>query len=185
MFCFFSSTLERVNGEWPPSSAPLWNCCNYRTSYARYYPLDLASAMPVLSLINQTEQSTGRSTEVVVDTCAAPGGKFLVMAGFYLPSTSARLIAIEWDNFRLSRFKQNLRLYLPSDLRKSARLTVRRGDASKILSQLPNGPFDAVLVDAPCSSERERLLRANGRLAGWQGAGGKLFGPRMLIKSYI
>ncbi|CAK9096167.1 unnamed protein product [Durusdinium trenchii] len=134
-----------------------------KTGLKMYYPLDLASAMPVLSLINQTEQSTGRSTEVVVDTCAAPGGKFLVMAGFYLPSTSARLIAIEWDNFRLSRFKQNLRLYLPSDLRKSARLTVRRGDASKILSQLPNGPFDAVLVDAPCSSERERLLRANGR----------------------
>merc|ERR1712085_203502 len=41
------------------------------------------------------------------------------------------------------------------------------GDASNShLLQRQGGPFDAVLVDAPCSSERERLLREAG-LARW------------------
>ena len=83
------------------------------------------------------------------------------MAGFFL-TTSTKLVAIEYDAFRFSRFQQNLRLYLPRDL--SRRLAVLRGDASKMLGQLPEGPFDAILVDAPCSSERERILRAAGRI---------------------
>ena len=127
------------------------------TNLKMYYPLDLASAMPVLALLESNPDP-----QIVLDACAAPGGKFLVMAGVFLSSSATKLVAIENDAFRLSRLKQNLRLYLPKILSKR-RLSVLRGDASRILGQLPEGPFDAILVDAPCSSERERLLRGLGR----------------------
>ena len=127
------------------------------TGLKMYYPLDLASAMPVLALAGSTSHP-----RAVLDACAAPGGKFLVMAGvFLLDSVPTKLVAIENDAFRLSRLKQNLRLYLPKFL--SKRVVVLRGDASRILGRVPDGPFDAILVDAPCSSERERLLRGLGR----------------------
>lgn len=127
------------------------------TGLKMYYPLDLASAMPVLALV----ESMSSPPVAVLDACAAPGGKLLLMAGVFLCQSTTKLVAIEHDAFRLSRLKQNLRLYLPKSL--SKRLTVLRGDASKVLNRLPDGPFDAILVDAPCSSERERLLRALGR----------------------
>ena len=124
-----------------------------------YYPLDLASAMPVLALL---EATTHTPQPRILDACAAPGGKFLVMAGVFLSSaTNTKLVAMENDAFRLSRLKQNVRLYIPKEVSKS--LQVLGGDASKILGRLPDGPFDAILVDAPCSSERERLLRGMGR----------------------
>ena len=127
------------------------------TGLKMYYPLDLASAMPVLALVGSTSHP-----RAVLDACAAPGGKFLVMAGVFLSDSlpATKLVAIENDAFRLSRLKQNLRLYLPKFL--SKRVVVLRGDASRILGRAPD-PFDAILVDAPCSSERERLLRGLGR----------------------
>ena len=166
------------------SREPRWlpkppTCPN--TGLKVYYPLDLASAMPILALI----QAVG-SAHAVLDTCAAPGGKFLVLAGFF---QSSKLVAVEQDAFRLSRLKQNLRLYLPRgrdlpptlahlfSLCQSSSLviqtsprphapTVLRGDFTQL--PLPHA-FDAVLVDAPCSSDRERLLRAQrrGQAAPW------------------
>eukprot|EP00438_Fugacium_kawagutii_P027475 Skav205584 [mRNA] locus=scaffold460:90571:91720:+ [translate_table: standard] len=144
---------EELKEQWLPKPPT----CS-ETGLKMYYPLDLASAMPVLALVESTS-----SPPAVLDACSAPGGKLLLMAGVFLssPESTTKLVAIEHDAFRLSRLKQNLRLYLPKVL--SKRLTVLRGDASKILGRLPDGPFDAILVDAPCSSERERLLRALGR----------------------
>ena len=126
-----------------------------------YYPLDLASAMPVLAILEATTRT--QQPRVILDACAAPGGKFLVMAGVFLSSAAdTKLVAMENDAFRLSRLKQNVRLYIPQEVSKS-QLQVLGGDASKILGRLPDAPFDAILVDAPCSSERERLLRGMGR----------------------
>ena len=160
--------LPGIAGEahlWAPAQAadqqllPKPPTCSV-TGLKTYYPLDLASAMPVLALLRACASSTPRAA---LDACAAPGGKFLLMAGAFLGKQrlglhSPDLVAVESDAFRASRLKQNVRLYLPEVA--SQRVRVLRADSTRALSQLQAGPFDAVLVDAPCSSERERLLRS-------------------------
>ena len=72
----------------------------------------------------------------VADLCAAPGGKTaqLALAG-------ARVTAVDRSAPRLERVRQNLaRLHLDAEIVKA--------DAAA----WDGGPFDAVLVDAPCSS---------------------------------
>ena len=72
----------------------------------------------------------------VADLCAAPGGKTaqLALAG-------ARVTAIDRSPARLARLKVNLaRLRLPAETFAADAL------------QWQGGPYDAVLVDAPCSS---------------------------------
>ncbi|HEY2135176.1 MAG TPA: RsmB/NOP family class I SAM-dependent RNA methyltransferase [Xanthobacteraceae bacterium] len=75
----------------------------------------------------------GRS---VADLCAAPGGKTLQLA-----QAGARVTAIDRSDARLARLRDNLqRLDLDA--------TMVAADAA----EWTGGPFDAVLVDAPCSS---------------------------------
>ncbi|CAE7264222.1 VPS34 [Symbiodinium microadriaticum] len=156
--------LTGIAGEahlWAPSETteqllPKPPTCSV-TGLKTYYPLDLASAMPVLALL----QACSSMPTATLDTCAAPGGKFLLLAGALLRNRilhKTDLVAVESDAFRVSRLKQNLRLYLPDDASRHVR--VHRADSTRVLGQLQEGPFDAVLVDAPCSSERERLLRS-------------------------
>ena len=66
------------------------------TGLKTYYPLDLASAMPVLALLRACASSG--PPRAALDACAAPGGKFLLMAGALLQSQTARpadLVAVE------------------------------------------------------------------------------------------
>ena len=75
----------------------------------------------------------GRS---VADLCAAPGGKTAQLA-----AAGARVIAVDRAPGRLERLQQNLaRLHLAAE-------TV----AADVMQWRPE-PFDAVLLDAPCSS---------------------------------
>lgn len=125
------------------------------TGLKLYYPLDLASAVPAFALLDALPPGARLRDLKVLDACAAPGGKALVLAGaLYADGAQARLVALERDKFRYNRLKQNFDLYLPKSVR--YQVQVVKGDAT--LSQR-QGFFDAALVDAPCSSERERLLR--------------------------
>ena len=90
---------------------------------------DAAAALPA-KLLGDVRGKT------VADLCAAPGGKTaqLAMAGAYVT-------AVDRSAPRLERVRQNLaRLQLNA--------TIIQADASV----WRGGPFDAVLVDAPCSS---------------------------------
>jgi 16S rRNA (cytosine967-C5)-methyltransferase len=74
--------------------------------------------------------------KTVADLCAAPGGKTAQLA-----AAGAHVIAVDRAPARLDRLRQNLsRLGLAAE-------TVA-ADAAEWLA----GPFDAVLLDAPCSS---------------------------------
>ena len=74
--------------------------------------------------------------ERVVDLCAAPGGKTAQLA-----SAGAQVVALDRSAERLKRVAANLeRLGLDAE--------PRVGDAATFTG----GPFDAVLLDAPCSS---------------------------------
>jgi 16S rRNA (cytosine967-C5)-methyltransferase len=77
----------------------------------------------------------------VLDACAAPGGK----TAHLLESADLDLTALDSDPQRLARVKQGLdRLGL------SARLQV--ADARQTARWWDGKPFDAILLDAPCSA---------------------------------
>lgn len=73
----------------------------------------------------------------VLDLCAAPGGKTLQLA-----AAGARVTAVDKSEARLKRLRENLaRTGLEADIICADALDFRAED-----------PFDAVLLDAPCSS---------------------------------
>ncbi len=72
----------------------------------------------------------------VADLCAAPGGKTAQLA-----FAGARVTAVDRSAARLSRLRENL-----------ARLALQAETVAADVLEWQGGPFDAVLLDAPCSS---------------------------------
>ncbi|MFO1105779.1 MAG: transcription antitermination factor NusB [Amaricoccus sp.] len=91
---------------------------------------DAAAALPAQLL----GEVAGRR---VLDLCAAPGGKTLQLA-----AAGAVVTALDISDKRLGRLRENLaRTRLAADL-----------VVADALAWSPERPFDAVLVDAPCSA---------------------------------
>jgi 16S rRNA (cytosine967-C5)-methyltransferase len=95
-----------------------------------FWVQDAAAALPARLL-------AARAGERIGDLCAAPGGKTAQLA-----AAGAAVVAIERDPARLARLQDNLRHW-----RLQAQLV--RADAAE---WTPAEPFDAVLLDAPCSA---------------------------------
>jgi 16S rRNA (cytosine967-C5)-methyltransferase len=77
----------------------------------------------------------------VLDACAAPGGK----TAHLLELAELDLLALDADPLRLARVQQTLtRLHLSASL--------RAGDARQPAAWWDGRPFDAILLDAPCSA---------------------------------
>ena len=76
----------------------------------------------------------------MLDLCAAPGGKTM-----QLVARGARVTAVEAVASRLERLRENL-------ARTRLDATLVRADALELEAGALGGPFDAVLLDAPCSS---------------------------------
>lgn len=73
----------------------------------------------------------------VIDLCAAPGGKTAQLA-----AAGAEVTALDISEKRLGRVRENLtRLGLSADV-----------VAADIRAYTPEAPFDAILLDAPCSA---------------------------------
>lgn len=73
----------------------------------------------------------------VLDLCAAPGGKTMQLTG-----AGAHVTALDISGSRLKRLRANL-------ARTGLAATVVEADAR---SWVPDAPFDAILLDAPCSA---------------------------------
>ncbi len=91
---------------------------------------DLAASLPARLL-------DAKPGERVLDLCAAPGGKTLQLA-----ATGADVTALDVSESRLARLRENL---------------ARTGLAAEVvvadaLEWEPDAPFDAILVDAPCTA---------------------------------
>ena len=95
-----------------------------------FWVQDFAAAMPARLL------GAGPG-ERVCDLCAAPGGKTAQLA-----LTGADVTAVDRDPVRLGRLRENM-----TRLRLSP--TIVQADA---LDWRPAAPFDAILLDAPCSA---------------------------------
>jgi 16S rRNA (cytosine967-C5)-methyltransferase len=91
---------------------------------------DAAAALPARIL-------SPRAGERILDLCAAPGGKTLQLA-----AAGAQVTALDISGPRLERLRQNL-------ARTGLAAQIVVGDA---LHWDPPAPFDAILLDAPCSA---------------------------------
>jgi 16S rRNA (cytosine967-C5)-methyltransferase len=90
---------------------------------------DAAAALPA-RLLGDVRGKT------VADLCAAPGGKTAQLA-----AAGARVVAVDRAEGRLARLRENL-----------ARLGLSAETVVADVAEWQAGPFDAVLLDAPCSS---------------------------------
>ena len=96
-----------------------------------------------------------RAGEVVLDACAAPGGKTLLMAGRMQGGEG--LTAMEYHADRLPALRDNLRRL------KMDKVEVVLGDARDPASQFKEQLFDAILLDVPCSSSGVLRRRCEAR----------------------
>jgi 16S rRNA (cytosine967-C5)-methyltransferase len=95
---------------------------------------DAAAALPAKLLLSKLLGDIRGLA--VADLCAAPGGKTAQLA-----AAGARVVAVDRAPGRLERLRQNL-----------ARLQLTADVVEADVAQWQAGPFDAVLLDAPCSS---------------------------------
>lgn len=109
-----------------------------------YYIMDPASVIVALAL----EVEPG---EKVLDMCAAPGGKSLILAE---KMRTGSLISNEISEARRERLFKVLQQYIPKDQRLF--ISVKGFDANLFGLKMP-GQFDRILLDAPCSGERHLL----------------------------
>ena len=142
----FESYYSALYGErWPPIKKALVRDVRYVSWNARGaepYFLDGASVLAASSL-----PLSGART--ILDICAAPGGKTLVLAS--LMETDAHLVANERSRERYYRLKRVLENCLPETV--CARVETSLGDGAK-MCLAENARYDRILLDAPCSSER-------------------------------
>ncbi|HBG98192.1 MAG TPA: 16S rRNA methyltransferase [Rhodobacteraceae bacterium] len=96
----------------------------------RFWVQDAAAAIPVRWLAPDPGAR-------VLDLCAAPGGKTLQLA-----AAGARVTALDLSASRIARLRANL-------ARTALDAETVIGDARQAV---PPGPWDAVLLDAPCSA---------------------------------
>ncbi|AEC01968.1 RsmB/NOP family class I SAM-dependent RNA methyltransferase [Parasphaerochaeta coccoides] len=93
-----------------------------------------------------------RPHDAVLDMCAAPGGKTLVLATRL--GQDGSLVANDRSASRRSRLHAVLDGYLPAEIR--AKVTVTGHDSTR-WSLHQRDMYDSILLDAPCSSERHVL----------------------------
>jgi len=78
----------------------------------------------------------------ILDACAAPGGKTAHLGEL---ARHARIVALDVDPVRCERIHQNLR-------RLDLQAEVRAADAGEPSTWWDGEPFDAILLDAPCTA---------------------------------
>ncbi len=118
-----------------------WNPLNTQS-----YFLDAASVLAAYCLPLGDSKS-------ILDMCAAPGGKSLVLA--YRMDSDASLLCNERSASRRTRLSNVLDNHLPEDVRK--RVNIASNDGA-LMCKKETKKFDAILLDAPCSSERHVFM---------------------------
>ena len=116
-------------------------CCQGAPAYY----LDAASVLAAITLPLQGAKN-------ILDMCAAPGGKSLVLASRM--DSDAGLLCNERSFERYSRLRRVILEHLPQEVQ--GRVQVSCGDGA-LLCKKQEAAYDAILLDAPCSSERHVL----------------------------
>lgn len=110
-----------------------------------FYKMDPASVLVATALDVQPE-------DLVLDICAAPGGKTLILAEKL--NGTGQLVSNEYSNARRERLTRVIREYLPHEMRQNVFV---QGKDGNYFGQHKASVFDRVLADVPCSGERHLL----------------------------
>lgn len=149
------------------------------------YFLDGASVLAALAV-------SAKPGDSVLDLCAAPGGKSLVLATSLLaapgaPAVGGRLVCNDSSKPRALRLQRVLSTFLPQELLapggKAPIVSVTSVDAATGNSPVAIqrlGPYDRILVDAPCSSDRHLARQGGSALAHWASGAVKANAERQL-----
>lgn len=97
----------------------------------------------------------------VLDMCAAPGGKTLILAERI--GSEGELLANEVSENRRDKLKKVIQQYIPLARRQNIWVTGRDGG---LFAKTHPEVFDRILVDAPCSGERY-LMKSPSDLQDW------------------
>ncbi|EZA58657.1 hypothetical protein DMN91_008632 [Ooceraea biroi] len=114
------------------------------TGVLDYYLMDGASILPVLALDLQPG-------DVVLDMCAAPGGKTLTILQTLMPST---MVANDISKSRADRIHKVINQFLDDIGQWHDKLFVTQRDARFITE---NDVYNKILVDVPCTTDRHVL----------------------------
>lgn len=117
------------------------------------YIMDPASIIAALSL-------NVSPSDFVLDMCAAPGGKTLILLEAL---SSGELWSNEISAARRGKLKEVIRQYVPPDMR--SKVFIKGKDGNRYGLNHEN-TFDKILVDAPCSGEKH-LLNSPKELEKW------------------
>lgn len=109
-----------------------------------FYVMDPASVIVARAL-------DAKPDEIVLDMCAAPGGKSLILAE---QMRKGSLISNEISESRRERLLRVFHEYIPKEQRMF--ITVKGLDANLYGLRMPEH-FDRVLADVPCSGERHLI----------------------------
>ena len=127
----------------------------YTQGLEKPYIMDRASVLAASCLRLPLPENP--DTALILDSCAAPGGKSLVISS-RMPANT-KLLANELSSERRRRLVKTLDEHLNAENR--SRITVSGFDAGKLGGKKSEwNRFDAILVDAPCSSERHVIQSA-------------------------
>ncbi|MCB9073603.1 MAG: RsmB/NOP family class I SAM-dependent RNA methyltransferase [Bdellovibrionaceae bacterium] len=127
---------------------------SFSQSLIPFYKMDPASIMAARALNVQ-------EGDHVLDMCAAPGGKTLILAESM--GATGSLVANEMSPKRRFRMMSVIKRYVDEQTR--PRIDVRGFDGNKYGLKCKN-TFDRILLDAPCSGDRG-LLHKPAELAEW------------------
>uniref|UniRef100_A0A672K6S7 5-cytosine rRNA methyltransferase NSUN4 n=1 Tax=Sinocyclocheilus grahami TaxID=75366 RepID=A0A672K6S7_SINGR len=132
MSCFPKGDISRFKPARPDSSGILG-----------YYLLDAASVLPVLAL----DVQPGRT---VLDLCAAPGGKTLVLL-------QTHSVTNDLSGSRTMRLCRTLQSYLPKEFLDENKIHITSTDGRQ-LRMTEEKSFDRVLVDIPCTTDKHSAM---------------------------
>ena len=115
------------------------------TGVSDYYLFDGGSILPVLALDIQFN-------DMVLDMCAAPGGKALTILQTLMPRV---LVANDVTESRIKRLKNVMNQYVSNMCEKENTLIINN---NKMLEQLMRMvQYNKILVDVPCTTDRHIL----------------------------
>ncbi|CAM9839845.1 unnamed protein product, partial [Chrysoparadoxa australica] len=153
----FDQFYSEIYGErWPKLKEALLAEKDHIVLRDSYYFLDGASAFAPLALNIEPGDD-------VLDLCAAPGGKSLIMA--FLLGDQGSLTSNDKSQDRRLRMLQNFKNFLPEEFVEN-QLRVTGFDAGAWCLHEKEA-YNKILLDAPCSSERH-ILESPSHLSEWR-----------------